>query len=65
MWRVVYMARTRTMADHINELLVREGFLIKLKPVYRNVPEEENYYEILAPNTEAQEIHNILMQNGF
>ena len=65
MWTVVYMARTKAMADHINKLLVREGFLIKLKPVYRNVPEEENYYEILAPKTEAQEVHNILMENGF
>jgi hypothetical protein len=42
-----------------------EGFLIKIKPVYRNVSEEENYYEILVPQTEVEEVHTILMENGY
>jgi len=65
MWRVVYMAQTKTIADQITDLLNKEGFLIKVKPVYKNVPDEENYYEILVPQTEVQEVHDILMENGY
>jgi hypothetical protein len=64
MWKVVYMAQTKD-SNHINDLLTREGFLIKIKPVYKNVPDEENYYEILVPQTEVQEVHTILMENGY
>jgi hypothetical protein len=65
MWRVVYIAQTKPIADHIKDLLSTEGFLVKLKPIYKNIREEENYYEILVPQTEAQEVHNILMENGY
>ncbi len=65
MWRVVYMAQTKSIADHITDLLAKEGFLVKLKPIYKNIPDEDNYYEILVPQTEAQEVHDILMENGY
>ncbi|NLC43792.1 MAG: hypothetical protein GX783_05865 [Clostridiales bacterium] len=65
MWKVVYMARTKDIADSINNLLSREGFWIKLKPVYRNVSIQDNYYEILVPESEAEEVHAILMENGY
>ncbi|HHY82276.1 MAG TPA: hypothetical protein GX505_06310 [Clostridiales bacterium] len=65
MWKVVYMAQSKTIADHIYQLLTKEGFLIKIKPVYKNIPEEENFYEILVPQTEVQEVHAILMENGY
>jgi hypothetical protein len=65
MWKVVYMAQTKDIADSINNLLSREGFWIKLKPVYRNVSIQDNYYEILVPESEAEEVHAILMENGY
>ncbi|NLB43026.1 MAG: hypothetical protein GX815_12395 [Clostridiales bacterium] len=65
MWKVIYMARTKDIADSINNLLSREGFWIKLKPVYRNVSIQDNYYEILVPESEAEEVHAILMENGY
>ncbi|MDD3465248.1 MAG: hypothetical protein PHH07_07205 [Candidatus Cloacimonetes bacterium] len=65
MWKVVYMAQTKNTANHIRDLLTKEGFLIKIKPVYKNVSDEENYYEILVPQTEVQEVHTILMENGY
>lgn len=65
MWRVVYMAQSKRIADHINDLLSVEGFMVKLKPIYKNVPDEDNYYEVLVPQTEAQEVHMILMENGY
>ncbi len=65
MWKVVYMARSKDIADSINNLLSREGFWIKLKPVYRNVSIQDNYYEILVPESEAEEVHAMLMENGY
>ena len=59
MLRVVYMAQTKDTADRIRDLLTMEGFLIKIKPVYRNVSEEENYYEILVPQTEVESAYHI------
>lgn len=65
MWRVVYMAQTRLLADHIIELLTKEGFLVKIKPIYKNVTEQENCYEVLVTQSEAQEVRDILMDNGY
>lgn len=65
MWTVVYMAQTRLIADHIIELLTKEGFLVKMKPLYKNVTDQDNYYEVLVPQSEAPEVHDILMENGY
>ena len=65
MWKVVYMAQSKDIADNINNLLMKEGFWVKIKPVYRNVSADDNFYEILVPETEVQEVHSILMDNGY
>lgn len=65
MWKIIYMAQTKSTADDIEELLAGEGFLIRLRPVYKSVPESENYYEIQVLQSEALEAHNILMENGY
>lgn len=65
MWRVVYMAQSKVIADHISDILNKEGFMVKIKPVYKNISDEDNYYEILVPQTEAQEVQDILMENGY
>jgi hypothetical protein len=65
MWVVVYMAQSKTMADRIQNMLVAEGFLTKIRPVYKNVAVEDNYYEIMVPKSEAPEAHQTLIQNGY
>lgn len=65
MWMVTYMAQNRMMGEQIQTMLVKEGFLVKLKPVYKNVPSEENYYEVLVLKSEVKEVHSILMENGY
>ena len=65
MWVVVYVAHQKTVADHIKELLTQEGFLIELKPIYKNLDNDDNYFEILVPQSEAQEVQIILMENGY
>lgn len=65
MWMVIYMAQSRMMGEQIQNMLVKEGFLVKLKPVYKNVPSDENYYEVLVLKSEVKEVHSILMENGY
>ena len=36
-----------------------------MKPVYQNVTPEENCYEVLVPQSEAEEAHDILIENGY
>jgi hypothetical protein len=59
------MAHDKKSADSILDLLAKEGVMYKLKPVYKNVDPEYNCYEILVPQSEAREAHDILMENGY
>ena len=63
MWTVVYMANTKVDAEAIKEILVEEGFLVKVKPISKN--NVEGTSEVLVPRSEVEEAHNILMQRGF
>lgn len=65
MWLVIYMAHNKKIAEKIQTMLVNDGFLVKLKPVYKNVPSDDNYYEILVLQSEVQEAHEMLMENGY
>ncbi|MCC5910205.1 MAG: hypothetical protein JJT76_07195 [Clostridiaceae bacterium] len=60
MWTVVYMANTREDAEHIEKILVNEGFLVKIKPLSK-----KGTCEILVPRSEAEEVHGILLQSGL
>ena len=63
MWTVIYMANTRKDAEKIQEILVKEDFLVKIKPISKN--NTEGTCEVLVPRSEAAEVHSILMQNGI
>lgn len=65
MWVVVYMAQGKDTADKIRDILTQEGFLIKIKPVYKNVVSENNYFEIMVPKSEAHEVHKLLVEYGY
>lgn len=65
MWIVINMSHNKKKADKIKEILTNEGFLVKLRPVYKNVPEDDNYYEIMVLESEATEAHKILNEKGL
>lgn len=65
MWVVVYMAQGKEMSEKIGDLLTKEGFLIKIKPIYKNVAPEENYYRIMVPKSEASEAQKVLRENKY
>lgn len=72
MWTVIYMAQTKESVLTVKELLDVSGVPVRVRPVgeggaenaVRNA-EENGYYEILVPETEAQMAHSILIENGY
>lgn len=65
MWKVVYMAKNKKIADKVSELMSGEGVLVKLQPVSKNTGDEDSYYEILVLESEVEEAHNILYERGY
>lgn len=63
MWTVIYMANTRVDAEKLKDILVKEGFLVKVKPISKN--NVDGTSEVLVPRTEVEEVHSILIQLGF
>jgi len=65
MWIVIHIAKSSEAATGIQELLRREGILVKLRGLYRNRSEEENDYEVLVLAGEANEARHILLEKGI
>jgi hypothetical protein len=61
MWTVVYMAHSQEDADKIRTILCEEGFLVKIRPIGK---EENRVYEVLVPNGEVEEVHEVLIDLG-
>lgn len=60
MWTVVYIAQNRTIAEMLEKILVSEGLLVMLRPA--GIPHfgDSGAVEILVPESEAEEAHEIL-----
>ncbi|MCR4426020.1 MAG: DUF2007 domain-containing protein [Firmicutes bacterium] len=60
MWTVVYIAPNRSEAELVKGLLEGEGLLVMLRPV--GVPHlgDAASVEVLVPEAEAEEAHDIL-----
>lgn len=64
MWTVVYMAPNRETAERVKECLTKESILAKIRPISKNSC-RDGYYEVLVPESETEEAHNILFQEGI
>ncbi len=65
MWTVVYMAQSKEIADELESHLTNEGILVKQRPVSKNKEKENEYFEILVPEAEVEEAHNVIIEKGF
>ncbi|WP_353095405.1 hypothetical protein [Tissierella praeacuta] len=63
MWTAVYMATGLDNAHEVEKKLKAEGFLVKIK--YFAQEGEEELYEILAPEFEAEDIQNAMIELGI
>ncbi len=65
MWTVVYMAQSKEIASNMQELLAKEGILVKIRPISKNPDNNDNYYEVLVPEAEIEEAHSVIIESGF
>ncbi len=65
MWIVVHMAKSQKVMQQVRDLLTAEGILVRVKPVYKQLSPDENYYEIQALQSETQEARDVLMDHGY
>lgn len=65
MWTVVYMAQSKDIATNLQNLLTSEGILVKLRPISKNHENNDNYYEVLVPESEIEEAHSVIIEKGF
>ena len=65
MWTVVYMAQNKHDADCIGKMLEDKGLLTKLRAMGHNDTQDEMCYEILVPESEVNEAHEIIIENNI
>ena len=63
MWVVVSIARDKTFAQKVKEVLDAEGILVDLRPITKKM--EFGTYEILVLESEALEARDILSETGI
>ena len=65
MWTVVYMAQSKEIVIKLQQVLEKEGLLVKIRPINKNLDNSDNYYEVLVPESEVEEAHSIIIDTGF
>lgn len=60
MWTVIYIAPNKEIAARYKDTLMEEGILVQLRPIgSAHIPEHASV-EILVPESEAEEAHEII-----
>jgi len=60
MWTVIYIAPTKNIAEKYQQALAEEGILVQLRAVGSTQQVNTHSMEILVPESEAEEAHEIL-----
>ena len=63
MWMVVYLSQTKEQAERIRVLLERAGVLVKVRSVNQSDNVKFGCYEIMVPESELDEAHEIILSN--
>ena len=63
MWIVVYITQNKETAMSIKRLLRDAGLLVKMRSIGEHSEVKYGCYEILLPESEVEEGHNIIIQN--
>ena len=62
MWTVVYIASNRTIGEMLKSVLENEGILVMLRSIGTPHFGESGSVEILVPESEVEEAHEILSE---
>ncbi len=60
MWTVIYIAPNKVIAEKYKKALADEGMLVQLRPIGSAHLGEHASVEILVPESEAEEAHEII-----
>lgn len=63
MWTTIYMANGKEESEEIIAILKSEGFIVKSKMAFHE--DEDEIYEILAPEYEAEEIYEFMNEKNI
>ncbi|HWJ02324.1 MAG TPA: glutamate decarboxylase [Verrucomicrobiae bacterium] len=61
MWTVVFIAPNKTTAEMYKSILLNEGLLVQLRAIGSPNHGENCSVEILVPESEAEEAHDIII----
>ncbi len=64
-WTVIHMTRGETRAEEILQALKAEGFMARVRQMSRAMSGEENDFEVLCLESEAQEAQQLLIERGL
>lgn len=65
MWTVIYIAQNKESVDKLQAFLEKEGILVKIRPVGKKTSEEDGCFEVLVPDSEVQDAHVVMIEQGF
>ncbi|NLW07028.1 MAG: DUF2007 domain-containing protein [Clostridia bacterium] len=60
MWTVIYIAANRKLALRLEQRLTQEGIMVNLRPIGTAQAGDLAGYEILVPESEAEEANEII-----
>ena len=64
MWTVVYIARSKEIADKLQEMLEKDGMLVKVRPISKSDEDASMSYEVLVPESEVEQAHSVIIDIG-
>ncbi|MBR4890469.1 MAG: hypothetical protein IKU15_04195 [Clostridia bacterium] len=65
MWTVIYITQNKDIATSVKKLLRDAGLLVKIRSVGLRSNTKYGCFEILLPEAEVEEGHNIIIANGI
>ncbi len=64
MWTVIYMAQNREKAASLQSALEKAGMLVRVQTVGKR-ENTNDYLEVSVPETDVEDAHNIIIEQGF
>lgn len=65
LWIVVYITQNKETATRAKKFLREAGLLVKMRSIGIRGNEQYGCYEILLPESEVEEGHNVLIEKMF
>ncbi len=63
MWTVVYMAQSQEFVRQLQAVLEENGLIVKVRPVCKDA--QGGRFEVLVPESEIEQAHEIIIEKGF